>query len=541
MASFYPHGKPEYFSYTEHFMEVGHDYEGAAKANTAYPGLGSESRSITSRALENLQMLINSARAAEVAFINDTGLNLNDPNSAKEVFKIMNTIFNSQDTFNRGLNYMKRLAEVGRVDEKEHTYREVSSYLSTYLRQQITEKISQKGFAKKVLLMSPDQVKNEVNNIIGNALVSAYTKVEDFIGKNGKIRGRFGDSNAGKAAAAEDEQARRAVSDMIEVIKDLQAHGAFRDYGYMFDLDADTLMGRNKKANKGYKLKKKKYDETTVEANYQGNALELITSVVAAKIAEINIQNENLTITGMHTGQKNQMKADSLLFVAEGKINPQDYLDFVDRTGVNKGSVRLQNVDAMAKYLNTLEANLKHVIAISDKNYSIKASFDGVNAQEKMTLQNAGYMLDKFGVPNVVPLIHYLANCGPGMVQGAKADGEIKTALQTYIGYFLFDHLQIDIGGGTAPSGPNVVNLMNVSGMYIPLSVYLEGLYKAIEGSLFNNPSSFVNVSISLGGPTEQSIWTIATWYDFREKHENQSFISYKVLRDISQFITSLI
>ena len=528
---FYPHGKPEYFSYTEHFLEVGHDTEGKAKANTAYPGLGEETKTITSKALENLQILINSARAAEVAFISDTGLNLNDPKSAKEIFNIMNTIFNSKDTFERGMNYMKRLAEVGRTDEKEHTYREVSSYFSTYLRQQIKAKLNSKRLAKQILTMTPDQVKNLVNDVIGEALVQAYTKVEDFIGPDNRIRGKFNATNKGKSAAREDEQAKQAVS----------SQGVFRDYGYLFDLDKNTFMGTNDKANRGYKLKKgAKYNKADVQSNYQGNALEFITSVVAAAIGNINIQNENLTITGMHTGQMNQMKADTLLFVAEGPVNPQDYLQFVDRTGENKDSVRLQNVDAMQKYLNNLESNLKHVIAISDKNYSIKADFGGVNAQEKMTLQNAGYMLERFGVPNVVPLIHYLANCGADMVQGANVDGEIRTSLQSYIAYFLFDHLQIDINGPSGV-GPNVVNMMNVSGIYIPLSVYLEGVYKAIEGSLFNNPSSLVSVSISLGGPTEESTWTIATWYKFRERHENESFISYRIVKDIASFITGLI
>lgn len=537
---FYPHGKPEYFSYTEHFLEVGHDDEGKAKANTAYPGLGNETKTITSKALENLQILIDSARAAEVAFISDTGLNLNDPQSAKDIFNIMNTIFNSKDTFERGMNYLKRLADVGRTDEKEHTYREVSSYFSTYLRQQIKAKLNSKRLAKQIITMTPDQVKDLINNVIGDALVQAYTKVEDFIGPDGQIRGKFGASGKGKAAARDDEQAQQAVSDMIDIIKKLQNQGAFRDYGYLFDLNKETFMGTNDKANRGYKLQKgKKYNKTEVQANYQGNALEFITSVVAAEIGNINIQNENLTITGMHTGQMNQMKADTLLFVAEGPINPQDYLQFVDKTGENKDSVRLQNVDAMQKYLNNLESNLKHVIAISDKNYSIKADFGGVNAQEKMTLQNAGYLLERFGVPNVVPLIHYLANCGADMVQGANVDGEIRTSLQSYIAYFLFDNLQIDING-PRNAGPNVVNMMNVSGIYIPLSVYLEGVYKAIEGSLFNNPSSLVSVSISLGGPTEQSTWTVATWYKFREQHENESFISYRIVKDIASFITGL-
>ena len=80
---------------------------------------------------------------------------------------------------------------------------------------------------------------------------------------------------------------------------------------------------------------------------------------------------------------------------------------------------------------------------------------------------------------------------------------------------------------------------MNVSGIYIPLSVYLEGVYSAIQDAAAN-PSSLVRVTISLGGPTVQSEWTPQTWGEFREEHETESFISYRILRGIADFITSL-
>ena len=89
------------------------------------------------------------------------------------------------------------------------------------------------------------------------------------------------------------------------------------------------------------------------------------------------------------------------------------------------------------------------------------------------------------------------------------------------------------------PPGPNVVNLLNVSGIYIPLSTYLEGIYNSIKDAI-SNPSSFVSVSISLGGETEQSVWTAATWGAFRQSHETQSFISYRILKNIADFISGL-
>ena len=83
------------------------------------------------------------------------------------------------------------------------------------------------------------------------------------------------------------------------------------------------------------------------------------------------------------------------------------------------------------------------------------------------------------------------------------------------------------------------VNLLNVSGIYIPLSTYLEGLYNSIQDATAN-PSSLVHVTISLGGETEQSNWTAASWGEFRQSHEVESFISYRILKGIADFISGL-
>ena len=534
MGSFYPHGKPAYYAYTRHFLEVGNDTAGKAIANTEYPGMGSSGHSVTIKALINLKEIMNAARAAELAFLRDTGINLDDPN-ASNIFRSINEIFNSKDTFERGMQYMKSIANSGKDMKKDQMYRDVSRYFGTYLRQ--TLQSSLKKFVKAdIVKMSPGQIEALINNIIGDAMVETYKKVEDFINKDtAAIRGKFGNSNKGKAAVRENEEKVRAVNDMIATIKKLQSLGAFGKYGYLFNLNIEELQKMTDRKDRRSKiiLDKKKYSNAHVDANFGGNILELITSVVATHIGNINIANSGLTITGVHTGQMNQMKADTMLFVGKGTVNPDDYLRYV-----NEGfdSVRMQNISAMEQYLKKLEDSIKHVIMISDKNYSIKADFGGINAQEKMDLRSAGAMLSRFGVGDVRALINYLANCGDGMVQGA-VNGEVRTELQTLIGYFLFDHLQIQVIGSRP--GPNVVNLLNVSGMYIPLSTYLEGLYNSIQ-SATANPSSFVSVTISLGGETSGSDWSSGSWASFRQSHETQSFISYRILKGIAEFISGL-
>lgn len=524
-GGFYPHGKPNIYSYTEHFITVGHDYFRESEANTKYPGLGAfGGEQVVIKALFELRALIDGARAAELAFIADTGININDPNNAKEIFNNINLILNSKQTFERGLAYMRNLKDAKKT-QKDQMYRDVTRYFATYLGDTVKEKLNQK---KQVIAkMNKNEIANLINEIITEALVLSYTKVKDFVGSDGKIRGKFGKYHK----ARKGEQEVQAITDMIDIIQKLGNSGAFSQFGYLFDMDVDKLAENN---NQGLvELKNRRFNKAKVDTNYGGNALELITSMVTTKLAEINIQNKNLTITGKHTGQDNEMKADSLLFVGTGTINPQDYLSYVDTTVSD--SKRVQNVDALERYLNTLQSNVQHVIAISDKNYSITSHFDGIAAQEKMNLQNVGELLSKFKVSQVTELINYLANCGASMVQGNVA-GEVRTELQALIGYFLFDNLHIEINGSPKV---NVVNLMNVSGIYIPLSVYLEGVYDAIQDAA-SSPSSLVSVSISLGGPTEQSVWTAATWEQFRTEHETQSFISYKILKNIANFITNL-
>ena len=126
-SSFYPHNKPPKFSYTEHFMDVGNDKDRKAYTNTLYPGLDSkQGGEVVAKALSNLQTLMSAARAAELAFLSDTGINLNDPN-ASNIFRNINEILNSKETFERGMQYMKSIANSGKDMKKEQMYRDRKS------------------------------------------------------------------------------------------------------------------------------------------------------------------------------------------------------------------------------------------------------------------------------------------------------------------------------------------------------------------------------------------------------------------------------
>lgn len=547
---FYPHGKPAEYAYTERFTKVGNDINRMSEANTRYPGIDVEEgqQNILQEALENLQSLIDGARQAELNFLADTGMDIYNMNG-KDIFKAINLIFNSKDTIDRGLQYMKQLANPDKDSPYSQTYRDVSKYFSSYLNKAIEEEM--KGITgKRIALMTPDEVKEYVNQIISRALLLSYERVEDFIKKDGERRGKFGTNTKYDKDV---ERAIQAVSDMTETIKELRKTGAFKEFGNLFNLSQDTLKEwRTTKQQTGKSIfarrKGSKYNNTKVASDYDANALEVITSTAAALLGNINAHNMggllDLTIVGQHTGKWNNMKADTLLFVAKANINTADYIneeEYKKNIDSSIKSVRAQNIDAIDKYFDVLKDNVSHVIAISDKNYSITADFKerGIEAQ-KSNLANVGEMLSKFGVGQTQELINYLANCGASMVQG-EVNSSIRTMLQTQIAYYLFDKIEVKVSG--PKSSINVVNLINTGGMYIPLSVYLEGLYESLvraRNEVLGTPSQFVSVSISLGGPTGGRIWTEGTWARFRQQHEQKSFIEYKFLKNLAEFISGL-
>lgn len=549
---FYPHDKPPEYAYTTRFTVVGHDSTGKAYANTMYPGLGSAAgHGITIKALINLQALIESARAAELAFLSYAGIDLTNP-VAGDIFRNINKILNSKQTFERGLNFMKQLADLdnnkNRDKDKDsiHTYRDISSIFETYL----TGKLKEIN-GNSIIRMSPEQIKQKINDIIGDALIDTYKNARDFYDAKGNRRLLMGNKYSGKMAPnteAGEKEAVQAITDMINIIQELKRSGVFKDYGHLFNIGEKDLKDTIAEVQSTGKLPKTqpkaasgKYNETQMVSNYQGNILELITSTVAAAIGNINISNPGITITGQHTGQMNQMKADSVLLVGKGKIDLNKYFgpymdDVKDARKSGLTSKRAQNIYAIEQFLNRLDENIDHVIMISDKNVSITADYGGFKAQDRTKLKNIGQMLGEFGYGSSVELINYLANCGASMVQG-DYNNEIKTELQTMVGYFLFDHLEVHIG--VKASGPNVVNLLNVGGMYIPLSAYLEGIYNGIQG-LAKDPNGLVRVNITLGGKTEENVWTEGTWKSFRESRENQSYISYVVMKNIADFISNL-
>lgn len=525
--SFYPHGGPSKYAYTSSFGDELNRNKTAqeAKANTMYPGLV-DPETHKFRILYNLEILMKDARRAELAFLASTGINISSEQVAKSIFQNFNLILNSEQLFKRNLDILKNISEGSKEKLLDPT-----KYFHTYLNQAIREHAIAKNF--NIKQASAKQLEKMLDKIMGDALEKTYKKCQEVIDKEGKRRILSGSGDSKQRG----EKYTHDFKEMIDVIKKLKNTGIFGKYGYLFDLE-NTLYGL---ANEeGVVVDKPSY--TIYSTDQGGTPLEIITSAVAPEFARIHLENHSpggtITITGEHTGSAayNQQKGDTFIAYAKSQVDLTKMQPYFKNQ--RDQSERVNNIKALEEYLSTVGDAIEHLLVVSDKNYTITADWGGASAQDKMTLENAKTMLSVFGVSGVFALIDFLANCGADMIQGESNIAEIRNTLTSYIAYFLFDHVEIK-GYST---GPNVVNIINLNNTYIPLSVFLEGVYNSLSRKL-NGQKGYdylVKVKIDLGGTEPSEVWTSASWAEFRQGREQKSFISYHILMDIADFITGL-
>lgn len=526
--NFYPHGGPGKFAYTSAFGSALNREQTAAEAknNTMYPGL-TDPTTHKFNILYNLKTLMDSARRAELDFLAYTGINITSKEVAKAIFENFNLILSSEQLFNRNLEILKNMSE----GNKTAKLIDPTKYFHSYLNQAIRTYAIDKNF--NIFNAPAKQLEKLLDKIMGDALENTYKKCLEVIDEQGNRR--ILDGNNKKQS---NEQYTNDFKEMIDIIHKLKNTGIFGKFAYLFNL-SDTLYDLAD-PNTGIIINKPSY--TKYSTDQGGKPLEIITSAIAPEIARIHLVNNSpggtIVISGEHTGDKsyNQQKGDTIIAFAKAQVNLKDMQPYF-QSQTDK-SDRVKNIKALDEYLSTVGDAIEHLLVISDKNYTISANWGGATAQEKMTLENTKTMLSVFGVSGIANLINFLANCGPDMIQGEEHIAEIRKTLTSYIAYFLFDHLEIK----GYSSGPNVVNIINLSGTYIPLSVFLEGVYESLSLRL-NGQRGYdylVKVEIDLGGTEPDSIWTLGNWMDFRRGREQKSFLEYHVLMDAADFITKI-
>ena len=241
----------------------------------------------------------------------------------------------------------------------------------------------------------------------------------------------------------------------------------------------------------------------------------------------------------IHSGAM-QMKPDNLLSIGFAI----DLETFFERQGTTRER-NIAGFKALYEKLNTSKEQ-GYLVEISDKSYNLLSeSFQtkGFSAQDT-TLENFQKVLDKMGVQQkkLNDIMFALSNYGTDLIGNIDEADQACRYLATLIAYFVFDDINFDVD-----KSPNIkaVHIFNLNGIYVPLSVFLESLYKALKSEQKDGYKDFVTVTLTdMPLNTEKKQYPVITkqdWYNLKiARMKQEKAIHFGFLRAFQDFIKDL-
>ena len=549
--AYFPSDAPVYFSYTDAFTT---DHNGNRGFKTVgdivQTKLNGEKYQFHKDAwsnpaiIEQLEAIRAAAEKEEAAFIAKYQLDIGN-GSWGEIIKAFTILFSSEAAFMRNLQLLKQVSD---KNSNTNIYHHFTAYLSSYVQTAARDIIWENK--TQLLHNNLTTLLPKLNDqIIEKALKDMFS-MTDLVLKNGYI-----ETNTGKQKQLEGTEI-QAYKDLLSKIK-LFMTTPFKNFindrlGLTEEFLQETLnvysqrYHRNDKKGGSLPLLK----STITNGNLRGSAEELFEAVFASEVGKqldgIAISNGffKVDFKTFNTGVKG-VKPDTTMYnlTAKGGVpNIQERMSTVGDDRSNRVNA-INNAEQLFRDLKNAEGE---IIFISDKNYQIKTNdFDGFMAQGNIKLRNLEALLNKVHYPgDFQALVNYLANCGQNMLLGVGNTREILSGVATQIGHFLFDDLTITSAANGLPSGVTRVHLLNLSGFYVPLSIYMGGLLDSVRNAEAAMKSAaaggFVNtvfvgkgnVHVSPGWPKGRGDFN-----KFRDTRVDQSYLEIHFMRNFMSFM----
>lgn len=533
-SSYFPGDAPTYFSYTLDFATGGsrHNLGMIHVAGTAWKKLSGDRMAYHQTVLDNPEVIIHlkalaqGAKDSELAFLQKYGITMNG-NDWGALIRTFTELYTSKDIFERNLQLLTQV-------EKGQTtiYHYFTSHFGGYLRDAVDKLVPQSGLVKGTTAMDAG-MKTLMYDIIEEALKKMFSMTDAKFG-NGYIETNWRNRDAAiEGSMAEELRALESLKSMISRFKNNQFLSGLNEIWDLENLVLDMINGTNNAKTKIV------YDVHS--SGKKGTVQEYFEQVLAGEVDRqlngLTVGNQNLWLTfgakngGTESGVKSDVTSTNVGAEAASELK------LIDDNGKAR-SKRVNSIKNYKAWFDKWKEAEGDIVFISDKNYQIKSNFKGFAAQDGVTLRNLEALLSEVGTmggDNITSLIDFLANCGKDMLLGAR-HSEVMDSIATQIGNFLFDDLEITV---TAP-GLNRIHILNLSGFYVPLSVYLEGLIDAIINTR-EDMKGFVNISFhAAGSDGAASPWhSKEDFNDFRDIQLDNSLIDVHFMRNFAQFITS--
>lgn len=527
MSWFYPNDKPPIYSYTSAFTQdveyetaKGRKYklygeeaaEHIAEQKNLVGGAISENGK-AGQAIVELERMIGMAKGAEQSFLVSHGFTADD--NWNSLITGINLILGTKESFERNIKLLQQYAE---RDDEEGEYQDVARFLQGKLQQAVYEEIDV-NVNESALTILERAVKNAIKKM---------EKITDTKLKDGTILTRNP-----KEVGEEALQAFVSLFKVIDICSGCtfltKINQIFELEDYINEVKASLMRGETTQIDLTYKGK---------EGN-PGSLAEILYTAVASGLGAGTADNNRIQWTTTQQSGGHDYKPDR--FLATINIDYEQSVKNVKNNGKKYGrNIRPQGIDAMRDLYKQVGDAKGDIVIISDKNYIINQAFQqrkGFKAQDSTSLNALSGLFNSLDITgfDIDAMINYLANIGSTLVE-KQIDNHILEVISAQIGNFLFD----DLSFNSVPVNANIIHVFNLSGIYVPLSIILEGVLSGLNTVTQTKLESYVNVSFKASND-KPGKWTKteAPWVEFREKKMANNKLSVHFLQDFATIIAN--
>ena len=456
-------------------------------------------------------------------------LDLKERGAIKELTDAINSCISTEDIY-------KRL--IARISTGQDAKIDISEFFTSYFSPEATIAARQ-TLAKCEDITDTNEILREFEHQLELATERALKKM--FKSK------AFNDNRN-----VDYENNKQEYSFLIDAIGKVKDSGSFANQVYhLYKLDEvkDALMEQLKDKAKLDAKTLREQTKIVAEKNSaqkKGGLKEYLTNLIITEVGKA----KNVKVQSHVTGGT-LVKPDVIAFFG---IDGMDMIERIEREAFMNREENMRKIkEGYETLMSKFNGESAFIVYTNSKNYTLlkkEGNFGGFSAGASGDFATLQKILSRIQDPAAVATFF---NAIKQLAKGAVGEGmsnlkeQAEHELASDIAYFLFD--DYEVVGSKQTSSIKQLHVIDLDGLYMPLSVFLQLLanaYEDAEKSVLSNPSGIVNVTIS----SKSSItfdypfpeapsggWQTKHWHQQREDANKWELAKITFLRDFEDFV----